>query len=92
MNALGEDSVPRLATGVRTRFDPARESWIVLAPERLFVPDEIAFEIIRRCDGTATVAGIADDLAMSFDASRNVILADVKALLTDLRTKGVIVI
>src|SRR5699024_9406344 len=45
-NSIEQDSIPRLGIGVRTRFDPARQQWLVLAPERLFVPDEIAFEII----------------------------------------------
>ena len=30
--------------------------------ERLFVADEIALEIIRRCDGVATVGAIVDEL------------------------------
>lgn len=91
MKVVDENAVPRLARGVRTRFDPTREKWIVLAPERLFVPDEIAYEIIRRCDGVATVGAIADDLAATFDERREVVLKDVIALLTDLEEKGVVV-
>lgn len=91
MKVVAESSVPRLARGVRTRFDPTRQKWIVLAPERLFVPDDIAYEIIRRCDGLATVGAIADDLAAAFDEQREVVLKDVTALLTDLEEKGVVV-
>lgn len=86
---IDETSVPRLAAHVRLRFDKQRDQWIVLAPERLFVPDSIALEIIQRCDGAATVAGIVDDLAAKFDAPRDVILRDVCVLLQDLTDKGV---
>lgn len=91
MKVVEESSVPRLARGVRTRFDPTRQKWIVLAPERLFVPDDIAYEIIRRCDGLATVGAIADDLAAAFEEQREVVLKDVTALLADLEEKGVVV-
>ena len=83
------DSVPRLPAGVKLRFDKQRDKWIVLAPERLFVPDPIALEVIKRCDGAASVSAIVDDLAKTFDAERAVIERDVGALLQDLADKGV---
>lgn len=86
---ISADSVPRLPPGVKLRFDKQRDKWIVLAPERLFVPDPIALEVIKRCDGSASVATIVDDLAKTFDADRAVIEKDVGALLQDLANKGV---
>lgn len=86
---IAETSVPRLAPHARLRFDKQRDRWVMLAPERLFVPDPIALEIIRRCDGTASVAAIVDGLAQTFDAPREVILRDVSSLLQDLADKGV---
>jgi pyrroloquinoline quinone biosynthesis protein D len=86
---IDEASVPRLVPHAKLRFDKQRDQWIVLAPERLFVPDPIALEIIQRCDGAATVATIVDDLAEKFNAPREVILRDVAALLQDLTDKGV---
>lgn len=86
---ISAESVPRLPRGVRLTFDKARDRWTVLAPERLFVPDEIALEIIRRCDGEATVAAIVDELAAKFSAPRDVIDRDVRTLLQDLADKGV---
>ncbi len=83
-------SVPRLPSGVKLRFDKPRDKWVVLAPERLFVPDPIALEIIKRCDGEASVTAIVDDLAKAFEADRAVIERDVIALLQDLAGKGVI--
>ena len=82
-------SVPRLPSGVKLRFDKTRDKWIVLAPERVFVPDDIALEIIKRCDGEATVTAIVDDLAATFNAPRDVIEKDVSALLQELTNKGV---
>ena len=86
---ISADSVPRLPAGVKLRFDKHRDAWVVLAPERLFVPDPIALEVIKRCDGSASVTAIVDDLAKTFDAERTVIERDVNALLQDLADKGV---
>ncbi len=83
------DSVPRLPRGVKLQFDKTRDNWVMQAPERLFVPDPIALEVIKRCDGTANVAAIIDDLARTFNAERAVIERDVSALLQDLANKGV---
>lgn len=88
--AIGEDSVPRLPRGVKLRFDQQRDKWVVLAPERVFVPDPIAVEILKRCDGEAKVAAIVDDLVKTFEAPRDVIAKDVAALLQDLADKGVV--
>ncbi|MFQ5776313.1 MAG: pyrroloquinoline quinone biosynthesis peptide chaperone PqqD [Kiloniellaceae bacterium] len=87
--AISDASVPRLPGGVRLCFDEQRDQWVVLAPERVFMPDAIALEVIKRCDGKATVAAIVDDLAAAYVAPRDVILEDVRALLQDLANKGV---
>ena len=86
---IAADSVPRLPRGVRLQFDKLRDKWVVQAPERLFEPDAIAVEIIKRCNGEASVAAIVDDLAKTFEADRAVIERDVNALLQDLADKGV---
>jgi pyrroloquinoline quinone biosynthesis protein D len=87
---IGDASVPKLPKHVRLRFDEARQQWLVLAPERVFVPDEIALEILKRCDGVATVSAIADDLAAKFSAPRDVVGRDVITMLQDLADKGVL--
>jgi pyrroloquinoline quinone biosynthesis protein D len=86
---IGEASLPRLARGMRLQFDKQREQWIVQAPERVFVLDAIAHEILQRCTGDATVAAIVDDLATKFSAPRDVIARDVGALLQQFADKGV---
>ena len=86
---IADDSVPRLPPGVKLRFDKTRDKWIVLAPERVFVPDEIALAIIQRCDGEASVTAIVDALVEAYNAPREVIAKDVANLLQDLANKGI---
>ncbi|HEY4078993.1 MAG TPA: pyrroloquinoline quinone biosynthesis peptide chaperone PqqD [Rhizomicrobium sp.] len=84
-------AVPRLAPHMRLRFDAARQTWAIQAPERSFMLDEIAHAIVSRCDGAASVVAIIDDLSASFaDVPREMIEKDVVALLQDLADKGVV--
>lgn len=85
-----EKSVPRLPRGVKLRFDKARDAWVMLAPERVFMPDPIAVEILKRCTGQAGLAAIIDDLAKTFAAPRDQIAKDVIAMLQDLADKGMV--
>jgi len=87
---ITEQSVPGLPVGVKLRFDKQRDQWVILAPERLFVLDAIALEIVKRCTGEASVAEIVNDLAETFAAPRDVILKDVGALLQDLADKRIL--
>lgn len=80
-------SAPRLKRGVKLTHDAARGSWVLLAPERVLVLDEIAHAILSRCDGRDMDA-ICDDLAAAYDAPRDEIAADVETLLADLAAKG----
>lgn len=89
---ISEESVPRLPPGVKLRFDRPRDQWMVQAPERIFVPDPIALEVIKRCDGKARVAEIVEDLAKTFDAPRDVVLRDVTEMLQDLADKAVMTV
>lgn len=84
------DTVPAFAPGVKFRRDEVRKAWVVLAPERLFVPDETAVEILKLIDGHRRVALIVDELAMRYQAPRELIAADVATLLRELADKGVL--
>jgi pyrroloquinoline quinone biosynthesis protein D len=81
-------SVPRLPRHIKLRFDKQRDRWVVLAPERVLMPDETALEILKRCDGETSVSAIIDDLAQAYEAPPEVIQDDVSALLQDLADKG----
>ncbi len=82
---------PRFSPGVRLHHDKARDRWVVMAPERMFVPDETALEVLRLVDGARDVDGIIDALAAKFDAPRDVIATDVRAMLDDLVARGAVV-
>jgi pyrroloquinoline quinone biosynthesis protein D len=80
----------RFAPHARFRFDEVRQAWIVLAPERLLLPDEQAVEILQLIDGARTVDNIIDELARRYEAPRDVIAGDVLKMLQDLVDKKVL--
>ena len=87
----GEDAaVPAFNRGFRLRHDAVRDAWVILAPERLFLLDEPAVEVLKLVDGARSVPEIVDVLAEKFDAPRETIAADTEAMLSDLATKGAI--
>jgi len=88
---VAEESVPALARGTRLRHDWARQRWVLLVPERVMAPDEIAVEILQLCDGQRSVAAIIDQLAEAYAAPRDEIGADVIAMLQDLASSGFVV-
>src|SRR5262245_47510335 len=84
---IAADARPRLPHGVRLAHNEAHGGWVLLAPERVFKANGIACEIIKRCTGEATMGAIVDDLATTFSAPRERVLADVTALLRGLAGK-----
>jgi pyrroloquinoline quinone biosynthesis protein D len=90
MTGIGLDALPRLAPHMRLRMDQARGSWTIQAPERSFLLDETAHAIVSRCDGTASLRGIADALCAAYPgASRDVIETDILDLVQNFLDKGV---
>ena len=84
---ISPDAKPKLPRGVRLTHNEAQGGWVLLAPERVFKPDPIAVEIIKRCTGEATIDAIVDDLARTYQAPRERILTDVTALIGSLADK-----
>lgn len=78
------------APHVKFRFDQVRQAWVVLAPERLMLPDEQAVEILQLIDGVRDVDGVVDELVRRYEAPREVIAKDVGAMLQDLVDKKVL--
>jgi pyrroloquinoline quinone biosynthesis protein D len=85
---VGSASVLKLAPHIVFRFDGTRQRWIMMAPERLMLPDEQAVEILKLVDGRASVDAIVDALAAKFNAPRGEIAGDVTEMLQDLADKG----
>ena len=81
------DAHPRLPHGVRLAHSEAQGGWVLLAPERVFKADAIAAEIVKRCSGESTLAEIVDDLAQTYSAPRERVLADVTVMLRTLAEK-----
>lgn len=84
------DSILKLPRHIKLRHDPGRGRWIILAPERVFEPDETSVEVLKLCDGERTVSAISEMLAEQYQAPVDVITADIIEMLQDLADKGVL--
>jgi pyrroloquinoline quinone biosynthesis protein D len=86
--SVSEASRPVLPRHTKLKFDETRQVWVILAPERVLAPDDIAVEVLKLCDGVSSVAKIVDQLAEKYAAPREAIAADVIVMLQDLADKG----
>ena len=87
---IGPESCPKLPRHIKLRHDAARDRWTILAPERVFTPDAIAVAVLQLCDGSRSVEAIATQLAQTYNAPNERILADITPLLQELADKGVV--
>jgi len=85
---VSEASRVVLPRHAKLKFDETRQVWVILAPERVLAPDEIAVEVLQLCDGIRNVGDMADLLAQKYAAPREAILTDVIGMLQDLADKG----
>lgn len=60
---------PRITRHYRLQWEPVQDSHVLLYPEGMVKLNASAAEILRRCDGAHTVAGIVDELQVLFAAS-----------------------
>src|SRR4051812_14839706 len=86
--SVSEATKPVLPRHAKLKFDDSRKVWVILAPERVLAPDEIAVEILQLCDGARSVAEMIDLLTAKYAAPRDDIGTDVIAMLQDLADKG----
>jgi pyrroloquinoline quinone biosynthesis protein D len=86
--SISEASRPKLPRHAKLKFDETRQVWVILAPERVLAPDEIAVEVLKLCDGERSVAEMVDRLATKYAAERSAIAGDVIGMLQDLADKG----
>jgi len=86
--SVSETTRPVLPRHAKLKFDETRQVWVILAPERVLAPDEIAVEVLQLCDGVRNVATMVDALAEKYAAPREAILTDVTAMLQDIADKG----
>jgi len=72
----------QLGRGIRLKHDAERDAWILQAPERVVVLDEIAHAVISEIvDSDGVLGGVIDRLCQAFDAPRDEIAADVIEML-----------
>ena len=83
--------VPKLAKKARLKLDRHANKYMIIYPERGLDLNDAAAEIAKKCDGTRSVATIADELAREHDgAPREAIEQDVVAFVSELRDKGLL--
>jgi coenzyme PQQ biosynthesis protein PqqD len=90
MNAIDLTVRPSLVPHVRLKTDPMTGAPTLLFPEGLLILNDTAHEIVRRCDGHATVAEILHALADEFDVGNEILREDVLENLEQLRRKNLL--
>jgi pyrroloquinoline quinone biosynthesis protein D len=62
-------SRPAVGRGFRLQWEAAQNAFVLLYPEGMIKLNGSAGEIMKRCDGEATIADITTDLERAFAAS-----------------------
>jgi len=60
---------PRINRLFRFQWEPAQQAHVLLYPEGMVKLNQSAGEILKRCDGSKSVAEIVADLEAAFNAS-----------------------
>ena len=66
---MGDEALqarPRVGSRFRLQWEEAQQAWVLLFPEGMVKLNESAGEIMKRCNGTSSVAEIVADLEGSF--------------------------
>jgi len=78
---------PKLAPGVRLRFDKINQEYLLLSPERGLRLNGTATAILRLCDGERSIAEIVDALKQRYKDAR---ADEIQSLIEQLRGRGLI--
>jgi pyrroloquinoline quinone biosynthesis protein D len=77
MNEVSGQARPAIGRGFRLQWEPAQNAFVLLYPEGMIKLNASAGEILKRCDGAATVDEITASLEAAF--STQGLEADVRA-------------
>ena len=89
--AIHERSRPRLASKALLRFDRHEQRFLLLYPERGMMLSGTAAEILRLCNGLMTIETMVNVLSERYPGNApEVILNDVLAFMSELRSRGLI--
>ena len=65
-NAPPLSSSPRIGRGFRLQWEQVQDCWVLLYPEGMVKLNQSGGEILKRCDGTRSVAQIVAELEQAF--------------------------
>jgi len=66
MNELSGEMRPAIGRGFRLQWEPAQNAFVLLYPEGMIKLNSSAGEILKRCDGAASVDEITASLEQAF--------------------------
>ena len=66
MNELSGAARPAIGRGFRLQWEPAQNAFVLLYPEGMIKLNASAGEILKRCDGAASVDEITASLEQAF--------------------------
>jgi pyrroloquinoline quinone biosynthesis protein D len=66
---IGVTARPAVERGFRLQWEAAQNAYVLLYPEGMIKLNGSAGEILKRCDGSTTIADITADLERAFDTS-----------------------
>jgi len=82
---------PRLARRARLRWDERERRYLLLYPERGLLLNDVGAAIVKRCDGTRSVAAIVASLVAEFGGTPpEAIERDTLAFLAELETRRLV--
>jgi coenzyme PQQ biosynthesis protein PqqD len=84
------DARPRLASKARVRRDRKSGRAMLLYPERGLALNRTAEEVVGLCTGETTVAQMAETLAARHGAPAATVLAEIRAFLETLASRGLL--
>ena len=82
------DDTPVLNPMFLFRWEQTQESYVLLYPEGVVKLNDTAGEILKRCDGSHTVAGLVSELQTVFAEAPETVEAGVRKFLEVSHAKG----
>jgi len=77
---------PILRSLYRLQWEDAQQAWVLLYPEGMVRLNGPAAEILKRCNGIASVTALVDDLERAFNATG--LQGDVQEFLNEAASRG----
>ena len=66
---MSEIDRPKVSSRFRLQWEEAQKSWVLLYPEGMVKLNASAGEILKRCDGSRSVAELVAELEAAFSTS-----------------------